>query len=70
MDFIVSYIQAGTQQVMGSQMMIGFIEKTWFVWWFFANLLLLRWFHVAHWSETIEPELDLKETAGKSATAA
>jgi hypothetical protein len=50
--------------------MIGFFEKTWFVWWVFANLLVLRWFHVAHWNETIELELAREETARKSAVAA
>jgi hypothetical protein len=24
-----------------------FIEKTWFVWWMFAIVLILRWFHVS-----------------------
>jgi len=24
-----------------------FIEKTWFIWWVFAVVLILRWFHVA-----------------------
>ncbi len=26
--------------------MIPFIEKTWFLWWTFATLAILRWFHV------------------------
>jgi hypothetical protein len=25
---------------------IPFIEKTWFLWWVLANLLVLRWFHL------------------------
>jgi hypothetical protein len=25
---------------------IPFIEKTWFVWWIFATLAVLRWFHL------------------------
>jgi hypothetical protein len=24
-----------------------FIEKTWFLWWMFAVVLILRWFHVS-----------------------
>ena len=26
--------------------MIPFIEKTWFLWWTFATLAILRWLHV------------------------
>ncbi len=26
--------------------MILFIEKTWWMWWMLANVVLLRWFHV------------------------
>ena len=26
--------------------MISFIEKTWFLWWTFATLAILRWLHV------------------------
>jgi hypothetical protein len=25
---------------------IVFIQKTWFVWWFLATLVILRWFHL------------------------
>jgi hypothetical protein len=50
--------------------MIGFIEKTWFLWWVFASLVILRWFHVVRSSETTEPELDREETENKSAAAA
>lgn len=25
--------------------MISFIEKTWFLWWILATLIILRWFH-------------------------
>jgi len=49
--------------------MIGFIEKTWFAWWVFATLAILRWFHVLRSSETIEPEPDQKETENKSGAA-
>lgn len=26
--------------------MISFIEKTWFLWWIVATLMILRWFHL------------------------
>ena len=26
--------------------MISFIEKTWFLWWIVATLIILRWFHL------------------------
>lgn len=26
--------------------MIPFIEKTWFLWWLVATLIILRWFHL------------------------
>jgi len=26
--------------------MILFFEKTWFLWWLFLDLVILRWFHV------------------------
>ena len=26
--------------------MLAFLEKTWPIWWIFATVVLLRWFHV------------------------
>ena len=26
--------------------MIAFMEKTWFLWWILATLVILRWFHL------------------------
>jgi hypothetical protein len=26
--------------------MILFLQKTWFLWWFLANVFVLRWFHL------------------------
>jgi hypothetical protein len=49
--------------------MIGFIEKTWFAWWVFSSLGILRWFQVLRSSETMEPELDHEETENRSAAA-
>lgn len=28
------------------QVVIPFIEKTWFMWWILATLAILRWFHL------------------------
>lgn len=50
--------------------MIGFLGRTWFAWWVFASLIILRWFHVVRSSETIEQELVRNETVQKSAAAA
>jgi hypothetical protein len=27
-------------------MLVAFIQKTWFLWWTFAIVVILRWFHV------------------------
>jgi hypothetical protein len=36
-------------------MLIGFIEKTWFLWWIFAVIVILRWFSAASVDPPIEP---------------
>lgn len=32
--------------VRGGEVVIPFIEKTWFFWWILATLSILRWFHL------------------------
>ena len=39
-------------------MMTEFFEKTWFVWWVFACVVILRWFHVISSSHDIAVEAD------------
>ncbi len=39
--------------------MIHFFESTWFLWWIFAVVVIIRWFHVVavvnqDWEETTE----------------
>ena len=34
--------------------MLQFIESTWFLWWVFAVIVILRWFHVL----SVGPELE------------
>jgi hypothetical protein len=50
--------------------MIGFVEKTWVAWWVLASLEILRWFHVLRLNDTLELELNRKETEKYSAVAA
>ena len=50
--------------------MIAILEKTWFAGWIFANLMIVRWFHVVRSRAMIKPALDQKKTAQKSAAAA
>jgi len=33
---------------------ILFIEKTWFLWWMLAIIIVLRWFHVASANPKVE----------------
>jgi hypothetical protein len=33
-----------------------FIEKTWYLWWMFAVVLILRWFHVSAVNIDVEEE--------------
>jgi hypothetical protein len=35
-------------------LLITFIEKTWFLWWIFAIMIILRWFSAA----SVDPHLD------------
>jgi hypothetical protein len=42
--------------------MAEFLEKTWFVWWTFAALVILRWFHVI--SSSRDPEGELQRGEG------
>lgn len=34
--------------------MILFIEKTWFLWWMLAIIIVLRWFHVVSANPKVE----------------
>jgi hypothetical protein len=43
---------------MGAVKMIGFFEKTWFAWWIFSNLVILRWFHLMRLNGPAEPYTD------------
>lgn len=36
--------------------MILFMEKTWFLWWMFAVVVILRWFHVSSVDARYEDE--------------
>lgn len=42
--------------------MILFMTKTWFLWWIFAVVVIVRWFHVLSTDAAIEP---LDKPAGK-----
>jgi len=37
--------------------MMEFLDKTWFVWWIFASLVILRWFHISS-TQALEAEPD------------
>jgi hypothetical protein len=41
--------------------MAGFFDKTWYVWWIFASLVILRWFHMISSSRDSEAKLDDRE---------
>jgi hypothetical protein len=34
--------------------MITFMEKTWFLWWMFAVVVVVRWFHVLQTTTRLE----------------
>jgi len=38
--------------------MVEFFEKTWFIWWIFSSLAILRWFHIISSSRDLEARLD------------
>jgi hypothetical protein len=44
---------------------IPFIEKTWFLWWIFAALVILRWFYLFSLDseETFDPSASDEEQA-------
>jgi hypothetical protein len=46
---------------------IPFIEKTWFLWWIFAALVILRWFHL--FSLDSEETFDASASDGEQAAA-
>lgn len=48
--------------------MAEFLEKTWFVWWTFAALVILRWFHVISSSRDPEGELQGGERDGSGSS--
>jgi len=41
--------------------MISFFEKTWFLWWMFAVLIILRWFHTQSADIAFEEAADASE---------
>ena len=47
--------------------MIPFIQKTWFLWWILATLLILQWFHLFS-SRTVERALEAADSAREEAS--
>ena len=48
--------------------MIPFIQKTWFLWWILAALIILRWFHL--FSVRMEDEAREAPDAGEEKASA
>jgi hypothetical protein len=43
---------------------ITFMEKTWFMWWMFAIVVIVRWFHALPWdteSEALQSPVSKEE---------
>jgi hypothetical protein len=36
--------------------MIPFMEKTWFLWWMLAIVVIVRWFHLLQATDTLESD--------------
>jgi len=49
--------------------MIPFFEKTWFLWWIFAVVVILRWFHTQSEDGAFDEGAETDET-GKGVHAA
>ena len=49
--------------------MIPFFQKTWFLWWILATLVILRWFHLFS-SHTHERFLEAASEEEEASTAA
>ena len=49
--------------------MIPFIQKTWFVWWILATLVVLRWFHLFSFRSDNEKASEAVDSGEKEATA-
>ena len=49
--------------------MILFIQKTWFLWWILASVVILRWFHLLS-SRTYESALEAADSGEEEAVTA
>lgn len=48
--------------------MIVFLQKTWFLWWILASILILRWFHLFS-SSTHERALEAIDSAKEQSSS-
>jgi hypothetical protein len=47
---------------------IVFLQKTWFLWWILATLLILRWFHLFTSNKEDEKALEAAHSAEEKAS--